>query len=603
MKLEVLNINHIQEASIIIDEHGVPKDNVWSQYYVVVNGREYPFKHLIRTAFRLATGDELNIQSNDSYRNYIESLDFDIRYYEGGYNFFTKEELEFYKSIVDTDYRKDNPEHRYYGQKLYPIIAKAKYWADQILIDGFKVRKEGNWLNGHVARIKPYFWPRIYSGEDKDIFFNVEVNGANQFIGYKLDGYYETTKSLPPHKIKLLDDYKELIKWQWPKISFDNLEDYNWEKLITESRPYVEKYLSHYNHLKKLLSKESKICRIVWNTNNWVKPSGRSGKSTYPSFENDNGFGHEEWLFDGDKIIDGHKYGFLEPINKYRSKYEGKLFNLVLYTRDADTNQDYWVATLNNVEVISPEEAEQVLEYYKSKGWYDEMKNDLFNLSLDANQLDNWVGDGAEKLFNIKFESIEINRIPSELIPVLNKNDISSNRYTLMDANPSVLERIKEIENSGFSFDNTGSGDAHLSSKSKRTSVNREIELELKHNIIQTKFLNYLQDKYGKENVKRECKAFGASRIDITRKTDSGYVFYEIKTYNSLKTSIREGIGQLLEYSLYPNVREAESLVLVSHVSPTEEVREYFSHLKQFINLPISYIHFDEGKEEIISEI
>lgn len=603
MKLEVLNINHIQEASIIIDDQGIPKDNVWSQYYVVVNGREYPFKHLIRTAFRLATGDELSIQSNDSYRNYIESLGLEIRYYEGGYNFFTKEELDFYKSIVNTDYRKDNPEHKYYGQKLYPIIAKAKYWADQILIDGFKVRKDGNWLNGHVARIKPYFWPRIYSGEDKDVFFNVEVNGANQFIGYKLDGYYETTKSLPHHKIKLLDEYKKLITWEWPKISFDNLEDYNWERLITESRAYVEKYLSHYNHLKKLLSKESKICRIVWNTNNWVKPSGRSGKSTYPSFENDNGFGHEEWLFDGDKIIDGYKYGFLEPINKYRSKYEGKLFNLVLYTRDADTNQDYWVTTLNNVEVISPEEAEQVLEYYKSKGWYDEMKNDLFNLSLDANQLDNWISDGAEKLFNIKFESIEINRIPSELIPVLNKNDISSNRYTLMNADSSVLERIKEIENSGFSFDNTGSGDTHLSSKSKRTSVNREIELELKHNIIQTKFLNYLQDKYGKENVKRECKAFGASRIDITRKTDSGYVFYEIKTYNSLKTSIREGIGQLLEYSLYPNVTQAESLILVSHVSPTEEVREYFSHLKKFINLPISYIHFDEGKEEIILEI
>jgi hypothetical protein len=604
MKLEVLNRAHIEQAASIIDQQGIPKNHVWSKYYVVVKEKEYPFKHLIRTAFKLATGEQPQFQSNDSYRGYVKNeLGFEFRYYEGGYNFFTKEELDFYSSIVNTDYRISNPAQKYYGQKLYPMIAKVNYWAEQLLTDDFKLKKDGNWLNGHVARIKPYFWPRIYSGEDKDVFFNVGVNGVNEHIGFKLDGYFETSKGLPEYKIQILEEYKSLINWKHIQISFDNLNEYNWDRLITESKAYVQQYLPHHNRLKKLLSKDAKIARIVWNTNRWVKPSGKAGKSTNPSFESENGFGHEEWLFDGDKVIDGYKYGFLEPIHKFRSKYEGKIFDLSLYTRDAELNKSFWVANLKEVEVLLPEESENILTRYKEEGWYEEMKADLYNLNLDTKQLDTWVKDGAEQLFNVKFKASQINDIPAELIPVLNDNEIPSNRYMLMDISNSVMEKIEKSGKTGFSFNDSGSEDADLGAKSKRTGLQREIELELKHNILQTKFLKYLQKKYGKAIVKRECTAYGTSRIDITRRTDTGFVFYEIKTYNSLRASIREGIGQLLEYCLYPNVNEAERIVLVSHVAPSNEVEKYLTHIKNFINLPFSYIHFDTELEEIIKEI
>lgn len=349
-------------------------------------------------------------------------------------------------------------------------------------------------------------------------------------------------------------------------------------------------------------SKESKIARITWNTNSWVKPSGLAGKSTNPSFEYENGFGHEEWLFDGDKVVDGYKYGFLEPIHKHRSKYEGQLFDLSLYTRDSESNSNFWVANLKDVEILLQEEAEQIFDHYKKEGWYDEMKSDLYNLNLDSKQLDIWIKKGAEQLFNIKFKASQINEIPTELIPVLD-NEIRSTRYTLMNIPTSVKEKIEDESKTGFSFYDSGSEEADLNTRGKRRGQKREIELELKHNIIQTKLLKYLQNKYGKSVVKRECRAYGALRIDITRKTDTGFVFYEIKTYNSLRTSIREGIGQLLEYSLYPNVNEAEEIVLVSHVEPTAEVKEYINHIKKYINLPFSYIYFDTEKEDIITEI
>ncbi|WOK09201.1 hypothetical protein RT717_11190 [Imperialibacter roseus] len=605
MKLEALHKSHIEQAAAIIDAHGIPKNYVWSQYYVVVNGKEYPFKHLIRTAYELATEEQLQFQSNESYRGYVENhLGFEFQYYEGGYNFFTKEELDFYESIYHEDYRKSNKDQEHYGRKLYPINAKLKYWLEQVKLVGFKIRYDGRWL-GTNTKVVDYLWPRIYKGEDNDIFFNAEVAAYDRFIGFKLDGYHATTKKLSDSKLEILKQFKDDPKnsWRWWKISFDEIHNYNWERLIKETKEYIEEQIANHDYLKEILSKESKIARITWNTNGWIKPSGLTGKSTNPSFENEHGFGHEEWLFDGDKVIEGYKYGFLEPIHKYRSKYEGQIFDLTLYTRDAESNKSFWVTNLKDVEVLLPEESEKILAHYRKEGWYDEMKADLYNLNLDSRQLDTWIKEGAEQLFNVKFKAAQLNEIPAELIPVLNDNEIASNRYTLMDLPSDLQEKIKDSVKTGFSFEDTGSEEADLGTKSKRTGRKREIELELKHNILQTKFLKYLQKKYGKAIVKRECMAYGASRIDVTRKTDTGYIFYEIKTYNSLRTSIREGIGQLLEYSLYPNVNEAQCIVLVSHVAPSGEVRNYLNHLKNFIKLPFSYIHFDIEQEEIISEI
>ncbi len=605
MKLETLNRSHIEHSASIIDEQGIPKDHIWSQYYVVVANKEYPFKHLIRIAYELATGEQFKFQSNKFCRGYVENeLGFEFRYYEGGYNFFTKEELEFYSSIYREDYRKGNDWQKYYAQRLRPINQKLKYWLTQIKPNEFKIKYDGKWL-GANSKVSDYLWPRIYSGEDKDIFFNAEVAAYGRFLGFKLDGYFSTKKKLSDSKIKILNEFKENPdnEWKWWKISFDDIQSYNWERLISETKEYIIEQRANHDHLKKILSKESKIARLTWNTNGWVKPSGLTGKSTNVSFENEHGFGHEEWLFDGDKVIGGYKYGFLEPIHKFRSRYEGQVFNLMLYTRDAESNQSFWVASLKDVEVLLPEESEKILAHYKQEGWYDEMKADLYNLNLDSGQLDTWIKEGAEQLFNIKFKAYQLNEIPAELFPVLNENEIPSTRYILMDLPAGIQEKMEVRFKTGFSFEDSGSEEANLGTKSLRTGRKKEIELELKHNILQTKFLKYLQKKYGKSIVKRECTAYGASRIDVIRKTDTGYVFYEIKTYNSLRTSIREGIGQLLEYTLYPNVNEAESIVLVSHVAPSDEVKKYLHHLKNFIKLPFSYTHFDIEQEEIILEI
>ena len=84
-----------------------------------------------------------------------------------------------------------------------------------------------------------------------------------------------------------------------------------------------------------------KYCRICWNTRYWREPTGEAAKiETGRSYVRENGFGHEEWLFnfawiqplptDSDRHV---KYGFLQPIGKYRSTYEGKRLTTCSFTQ------------------------------------------------------------------------------------------------------------------------------------------------------------------------------------------------------------------------------------------------------------------------------
>jgi hypothetical protein len=64
---------------------------------------------------------------------------------------------------------------------------------------------------------------------------------------------------------------------------------------------------------------EMRFSKICWNYNGWHKPSGLDGKSRdAEAYERKYKFGHEEWLFDFDKLINGYHYEALHSIGKFR---------------------------------------------------------------------------------------------------------------------------------------------------------------------------------------------------------------------------------------------------------------------------------------------
>ncbi len=106
-----------------------------------------------------------------------------------------------------------------------------------------------------------------------------------------------------------------------------------------------------------------KYCRICWNSKYWHEPTGEAAQFEQGgTYVRENGFGLEEWLFNfswlqpGPKGIPGaFRYGFLQPIGKFRSKYHGQYFNVFLYAV-APNKKRVAVATIRQLYVPMDEE-------------------------------------------------------------------------------------------------------------------------------------------------------------------------------------------------------------------------------------------------------
>ncbi len=338
---------------------------------------------------------------------------------------------------------------------------------------------------------------------------------------------------------------------------------------------------------------EKKISRICWNTNNWQKPSGKYGKSKNPkAYEMIVGYGHEEWLLDLEKIIDGYHYAFLQAIAAHRDKYDGKIFDISLYSINNDTKTRWWLGEIKNVQIISESESLKILKTYKRNGWFQEMVEQLKEVDADYKNLDKY----PQSFATIKFRVKDINLLDSPLQFSANDSAVTSDYYNLKNfvSIPKLSLPDKFIFKSGHA------------QKSENAIANYEAHkrtIDLFHNRIQEKVYNQLCSVHNKKNVGSEVPVNGNSKIDLVVKNNRSYTFYEIKTSNSLLKCLREAIPQLLEYAYFPNVTNANKLIIISHNRITSEAEKYLKHLRNKFNLPIYYQHFDVDENVLVKKL
>ncbi|GMO70403.1 MAG: hypothetical protein Ta2A_18990 [Treponemataceae bacterium] len=174
---------------------------------------------------------------------------------------------------------------------------------------------------------------------------------------------------------------------------------------------------------------QNKMARICWNTNDWKRPSGSNGKSTSKAtYEFIHGFGHEEWLFDFEKTINGFHYGYLTPIRKSWGLYQGKTLNILLYTYNRNCENWYWVGWLRNAQVITKAEAKEICREYKQRGWLDTMRKEI--IACGANPAD---VDRIGISFNIRFLPTDVTRA-NDGCELFSRNQIMDNkRYMLLN--------------------------------------------------------------------------------------------------------------------------------------------------------------------------
>ncbi|MDG0800833.1 hypothetical protein [Pectobacterium polaris] len=325
-----------------------------------------------------------------------------------------------------------------------------------------------------------------------------------------------------------------------------------------------------------------KLSRICWNSNNWKKPSGDEGKSkNKKSYEYQYGFGHEEWLFDTSKIIDGYHYAYLQSI--YNHGDRESVYDISLYTIKSEGSKKtrYWLGEIIQIESVDSEESKRILKIYKEKGWYDEMKSQLEAVGANTSEFDK-IKKGD--FFVVKFKPENLITVTPYSFPYTDPA-VPSNYYNLL--NFICKPNFSDLYNS-FEF---VSGNKNKKELGNRQSSKSDIEIEYLHNNIQKGLYDLLCSEYGSKNVGTENNTGYNSRIDlVVRLSNSSFYFYEIKTGTSALACIREALGQVIEYVHFRDYPiNVNKMFIIGMYPPNDEEVKYIKTLRERYNIPIYY--------------
>ena len=523
-------------------------------------------------------------------------------------DFFVKSEILNFVKIAGHPYEAGNTKHQRIAEDLKTgVWEKTRYWMQNVLeeLDGFSSKFTKKWEqrgrnNGKITPVfKPYTWARIYrkNDDDKGIYFTIGVDAETEALVYKLDYNHSEGSPLSRDQQTKFVGLTHDSPANWQQVNLSALSDYTWPSLTKKTVDFIRNYMPLYDEVMKSVwpEIEDRGSRLTWNTNGWVFPSGPTGKSeTEESHEGSFGYGHEEWLFDVGKIIDDYHYGFLEPIRKQQDIYAGKSFNVWLYTIDGASKKRYWVGNLDRVEVISNTEAKRIKSIYLEKGWLKEMEEQIIAAGGSKTGFSNLKGID---IFNVRFKSIDL--LVNDPYYELPKNHpvYNQSRYVFFRSGESLLTIDKEANE--FEFLSRPDPDLEGDDDLQTSTYHREpktVEITHLHTAISRKIIPLLKSKFGKENVSKEQPTgYGCNRIDVVvRDRDDSFIFYEIKTYNSPIKSVREAIGQLMEYAYWPNKIKAKELVIVTQKHQRlDEMKTYMEWLRRNFSIPIYYQTFD----------
>jgi len=148
------------------------------------------------------------------------------------------------------------------------------------------------------------------------------------------------------------------------------------------------------------------------------------------------------------------------------------------------------------------------------------------------------------------------------------------------------LTKLRNTSNIGFSFKATK---YNLTINKSLNIIARNTNVEIRHTLIQIELEKILISKYGKDNVAVE-HPYQGNRVDMVVNENKKIYFYEVKVGDSVKSCIRQALGQLFEYSYFPDKNNATKLVVVGEPSLDNDAACYISKLNSDFLIPIEYM-------------
>jgi hypothetical protein len=304
-----------------------------------------------------------NKSNYDTYANLNEENDDFIP------SFFAINEIEFLSGWVNKVYDQSDEHKAAKDYLMSSLGTKTQYWSNQLVksLPEFETYNPRIWSQPgwdkkesgriRVSRFKPYTWARIFKEGDrhKDIFFTVGVDGNTKELVYKLDYYFEKSS-------KLSAEQQELIERNIPTelrritIPLSKITEYNWDKLIDETKEFIAVNSAAYDRLVNLVWGISKDSEVFTQTlRKHKRPEGLDQLPEFtPSFSGTNkdylkeardlkelGDAGEELViqFEKDRL---RSLGLSNLANQVRKVKDGEGYDILSYHEDE---------TVKNIEV------------------------------------------------------------------------------------------------------------------------------------------------------------------------------------------------------------------------------------------------------------
>ncbi|MGJ8656658.1 MAG: hypothetical protein ACSHX6_09400 [Akkermansiaceae bacterium] len=325
------------------------------------------------------------------------------------------------------------------------------------------------------------------------------------------------------------------------------------------------------------MEKPHYITRLSYNSAEWRRPTrDAQDQESGGTYNAENGFGHEDWLFRNEWMLDGWKYGFVQGVNRSHDKLikAGEAFDLTLFTIRGRGDR-YYVATIRDVECLNDQLAGNALEAFNQRGWTATMRDEIRNIGGNEAALGN---AQAKLILNLRFrwENIEW-RKPD---PINQSDPVSKlTRYTLN----SSIPLIAKINHANFT--RKGSLEPPIFTPYLRPA-RATVICTPEHARMQAILMAELRKEYPEAEILAE-----QDYIDVQVRTETKILLFELKSDLAPLTVIRLALGQILEYAYHPNREHSLPLELfiVGRRDLSEEDSQYLNFLRSQFKLPINY--------------
>lgn len=376
--------------------------------------------------------------------------------------------------------------------------------------------------------------------------------------------------------------------------SHANLNDSDLDTILTG---FDELLLIYKVCVLNCAPQRSIFTRLTSNDHFWELPSGHpwkeadQGSGSIP-FENQYGFGGEEWLFNKRYSIGNYQYGFIRGIMNSRGNDESYA-TVHCYTvkKERNVRKVYYCGYISNCIVIKNDAEEQTNINHLIEQFRNEQISEVAGVNGDAR----WFQHNQFKAA-IKFRPKDVHFLEEPVyqphFPLGTYKRFSA--YPLDGPLTDIFETSPEHEPTTFK-----AGKASQTNSYNRSGKHFSVTIERVHTEIVEALEKHLAPPFTlvKENIAIEVMYFHGHPADIvTRHNSKEITIYEVKTSLSARRNIREALAQLLDYACHADELKVRKLIIVSPVKLLNADQEYLNQLSAIVDHQLEYWFYDKGQ-------